>query len=426
MYATIKGYINGTSNTTFEPDRTVTGQEFVKMLLTAMGYQGITIKDAYEAGIKFALLVNNYTKLAVSTEGYLLLRNDVVHLCYSALLVKTADGKMLKDVLVEKGIVNEQDLNRRIICVSEKPAEERSFAWNLNALMPSDENYMFSPLSIKMALAMAATGADGATKDEILNTVRIENLDEFNKSAAQLINEYAENDKVKLNIANSLWLNTDYYKSVDFASTFKDTIEKYYQADSEKVTNADAVKTINDWVDKKTNGKITKLIEDPDFLAYLVNAIYFKGEWAKQFDEGTTAKAAFTDRNGKETELEFMNQTGYFDYYEDGYCQMIRLPYRDGKTSMYVALPAGRDVDLDDGIANMKSTRVKLSLPKFKTEFSIKLIDTLKSMGVTAAFDADQANFKNMFTAAPENIFITDVIHKTFINVDSGNWNWHG
>jgi hypothetical protein len=64
-YAAYKGYINGTSETTFEPERGVTGQEFVKMLLSAMGYQGITIEDAYEAGIKFALLVNNYTKLAV-------------------------------------------------------------------------------------------------------------------------------------------------------------------------------------------------------------------------------------------------------------------------------------------------------------------------------------------------------------------------
>ncbi len=415
-YAADHGYINGTSETTFDPGRTVTGREFVKMLLSSFGYQGITIKDAYEAGIKYALLVNNYTKPAVSTEGYSLLRNDVVNICYSALLVKTAEGKLLKDILIEKGIVDEQQLNSLILAESSDTSE--SFAWNLNNLMPTDKNYMFSPLSIKMALAMAAAGADGATQDEILKVLQIEDLDSFNQASAQIIKEYSENEKVKLNIANSLWLNTDYYKDVDFESSFADIIQKYYQADSEQVNNANAVETVNNWVKNKTNGKITKLISDSDFLAYIVNAIYFKGEWAKQFSEGATQKATFTDRNGKKSELDFMNMTGYFGYYADGSVQMIKLPYKDGKTSMYVAIPSGRVTDLDKNIEKLESKRVKLSLPKFKTEFDIKLIEPLSQLGIHTAFDKDQADFKKMFTNTPDNIFITNVIHKTFINVD--------
>jgi len=213
------------------------------MLLSAMGYQGITIEDVYEAGIKYALLVDNDTKTVVSTDGYLLNRNDVVELCYSAMLVKTAEGKMLKDLLIEKGIVNEQQLNSLLLADSSDA--DMSFAWNLNKLMPADKNYMFSPLSIKMAMAMAAVGAGGATKDEILKNLHIEDLDSYNEQSAQLIKEYSEGEKVKLNIANSLWLNTDYYQNVDFESTFKDVIQKYYQADSEKVNNKDAVETIN-------------------------------------------------------------------------------------------------------------------------------------------------------------------------------------
>ncbi|MDP4132972.1 MAG: serpin family protein [Bacillota bacterium] len=415
-YAAYKGYINGTSDKTFTPDRGVTGQEFVKMLLSAIGYQGITIAKAYEAGIKYELLTNNYTKLAVSTEGYSLIRSDVVGICYSSLLVKNSDGKFLKDILAQKGIVDKEQLESLIS--SESDGETESFAWNLNKLMPTDKNYMFSPLSIKMALAMAAVGADGDTQNEILKVLQIQNLDEFNELSAKLIKEYSENDKVKLNIANSLWLNADYCKDVDFESSFKDTIQKYYGADSSKVNNANAVESVNKWVKNKTNGKITQLISDSNFLAYIVNAVYFKGEWAEQFAPEATRKAEFTDRNGKRTEIDFMNMTGNFYYYEDSSVQMLKLPYKDGKTSMYIAIPQGRTIDLDKYIEKMESKRVKLSLPKFKTEYSTKLIDTLSQMGIHTAFDADKADFKKMFTEISENVFISDVIHKTYINVD--------
>lgn len=415
-YAADKGYIDGTSETTFEPARTVTGQEFVKMLLTAMGYPEIYLDSAYEAGVKFALLVNNYTKLAVSTKGYSLLRNDVVNICYSALLTKTSDGKMLKDVLIEKGLADKDYLHSLIL--SESSDTPRSFAWNLNDFMPTDKNYMFSPLSIKMALAMAANGANGETKDEILKALEIEDLDKFNELSAQLIKDYGENEKVKLNIANSLWLNTDYYKNVEFEKSFENIIMDYYNADSGKVNHSNAVDIINNWVNKKTNGKITKLISDSDFLAYLVNAIYFKGEWAVQFDENATDKAEFTDRKGQKTEIDFMNMTSYFDYYEDDHTQMLKLPYKDGKTSMYIALSDGKASDVDKNIEKMERRRVQVSIPKFKTEFSVKLVDALSEMGIRTAFDEDRADFKSMCTAIPENIFISDVIHKTFISVD--------
>lgn len=415
-YAAGKGYINGTSETTFEPDRGVTGREFVKILLTAAGYQGITIEDAYEAGIKYALLTNNYTKLAVSTDGYRLIRNDVVNICYSSLLVKAPDGRFLKDILIEKGAVGEEVLNS-LILVECGTGQSESFAWNLNEYMPTDKNYMFSPLSVKMAFAMAANGADGETRAEILKIFGIKDLAEFNEFSAQLIKEYSENEKVKLNIANSLWLNTDYYPNVDFEESFKDIIKNYYQGDSEKVNDENAVERVNSWVKNKTNDKITELISDSDFLAYIVNAIYFKGEWAKQFIEGATEKAEFTDRNGKKTEIDFMNMTDYFDYYEDDCVKMVKLPYKDRKTSMYVAIPAEKAVDLDKNIEKMESKRVKLSLPKFKTEFGIKLVDILMQMGIQTAFLPGRADFSSMFTES-DNVFITDVVHKTFINVD--------
>lgn len=415
-YAAQKGYIHGTSETTFEPERTVTGQEFAKMLLTAFGYPEISLDSAYEAGIKFSLLTNEHAKMSVATEGYPLLRNDVVNLCYCALLARMPDGSsFLKDVLIEKGIFDEETLNSLLI--AEKADSAEGFAWQLNALMPKDENYMFSPLSIKIALAMAANGADGNTRDEILKALQINDLDEFNRFSKELIYEYASNEKVNLSIANSLWLNTDTLPGTDFSSEFKEAAGEYYDAEIGTVNNENAVDKINNWVKEKTNEKITSLISEPDFLAYLVNAIYFKGEWAKQFNEGATEKSEFTDRNGNKSETDFMNQTGYFDYYGDDTLQMVKLPYSDGKTSMYIALTTEQS-GLDKYTENMTSKRVALSIPKFKTEFKTELIDHLKNLGITTAFDKDHADLKKMFTEISENAFISDVVHKTFINVD--------
>ncbi len=175
---------------------------------------------------------------------------------------------------------------------------------------------------------------------------------------------------------------------------------------------------LSSWVNDKTKGKITELISDSDFLAYIVNAIYFKGEWAVQFNEGATQKAEFTDRSGKKTEIDFMHHTGYFDYYEDSHVQMLKLPYKDGKTSMYIAIPSSKGLDFDKNIEKMQQRRVQISLPKFETEFSIELIETLSKIGIQTAFNPNKADFKKMFTETTENVFISDVIHKTFINVD--------
>ncbi len=404
-YAAHKGYIKGTSATTFAPERGVTGKEFVKMLLSAMGYKDITMENAYELGVKYGLLDNNYSKLAVSTNGYQLLRNDMVNICYSSLYAKTPDGRSLKEVLADKGVIDINDL-------------DKGFAWNLNKLMPKDKNYTFSPLSIKMAMAMAATGADGQTKTEILQVLNIEDLDGFNESMRQLIKTYSEGDDLQLNIANSLWLNTDYYKDVKFEEAYKDMIANYYNATSQEVDNTNAVEKINSWVKDKTNGKITEIISDSDFLACILNAVYFKGEWAVQFEEEATKKANFTDRNGKVTQTDFMNMTGYFNYYEDPSVQMLELPYKGRKASMYIAIPASRDVNFSKGIENMERKRVQISMPKFKTEFAVTLNDILTEMGIQTAFDKNKADFKKMFTQVVENIYISDVIHKTFINVD--------
>lgn len=414
------GYVNGTGTDTFEPERCVTGRELVTMLLSAMGYEGVTIDNAYDKGVEAQLLVNNFTEAAVQDAAYALNRNDMVSICESALLVKTADGTMLKDVLVEKGVFTIQQFNDVMLCVTPLPQVERGFGWNLNMLMPQDKNYMFSPLSIKLALAMAANGAEGETRQEILSALGIDDLDAFNAQVQGLIAAYGANEDVQLSIANSIWLNRDYAgaQSARFNSGYLKLMADYYAAEADTVTNADGVERINGWIEQKTNGKIKDVLQDSNFLAALVNAVYFKGAWLLQFNEGRTTPDTFISRDGSEKEVDFMHQTGYFDYYEDDMVQMVRLPYEDTDIAMYIALPSVREIDLDRYIEKMESKRVALSIPKFKVEYTTKLQDALQQLGIEKAFASGGAEFTKMIDDYPNNIFVDKVIHKTYINVD--------
>ena len=281
---------------------------------------------------------------------------------------------------------------------SAEPKDELGFSENLNAQMPTDQNYMFSPLSIKMAMAMAANGAKGTTQKEILDATGIADLNKYNESTSQLIKKYKDNDSIKLNIANSIWLNRDSYNDVDFSSTYRTTIQNYFDGEIQKVDAKSAVNTINNWVSQKTNQKITKIINDNDFSAALINATYFKGKWESPFEKSDTKKDTFTDRKNETSQIDFMNQTDYFDYCDSDGVQMVRLPYKDSKISMYIALSDDRTINFEKNIAEMTYTRVALHIPKFQTEYSTRLNDILGNLGIKTAFDKKNADFKPMDT----------------------------
>lgn len=422
-YAYKLGYINGASENTFEPERGVTGRELVKMILSAMKYEGITIENAYDKAVSAALLVNNYTKAAAKNMAYMLNRNDMVNLCSSALLVNAGE-KMLKDILMEKGVFTEKEFTDVMMCALPARNPGNSFAWNMNMQMPQDKNYMFSPLSIKIALAMAANGAEGETQKEILDALAIDDIEEFNAHIKELMAKYEQNEDVKLRIANSIWLNNDYDNAQDakFSEGFAKLAADYFGADVGTVTNADAVGKVNGWVAQKTNDKIKGIISDPKFLTALVNAVYFKGTWLDQFKKGATEPAEFTSRDGSKKEIDFMNQTEYFGYYEDDTVKMVRLPYEDRDIAMYIALEAKpRTAELDSYADKMQYKLVDLSIPKFKIEYEETINDMLETLGISKAFDWKEAKFLGMldnFPVETHPIYISQVLHKTYIDVD--------
>ena len=429
------GYIDGVSETAFAPERTVTGQEFAKILLTVLGYEVTDLEQAYEKGMESDLLSNNFTKSVVA-QNATLLRSDTARLCFSALTAKMPSGTLLYQHLIEKGLYARNDFEG--VLFSGTPIqEETTFADAINnAYMPQDQNYMFSPLSIRMALALAANGAEGETRSEILGAMKTEDLDAFNERAKKLMETYSETDLVKLNVANSIWMNRSKHP-MQFSDAYRTSIADFYHGGAFEVTDENAVKEINSWVSEQTNGKIPTLISSSDFWAYLANAVYFKGQWQMQFNPGATKKETFTDRNGEKKEIDFMHRTGYYRYFENDGLQIIELPYNNREAildengeyagskqydelsvSMFLLIPKeGRVTDAEALLKNetLQSAYVSFSMPKFKTEFSTSLNDIFNALGIKKAF-SEQAEFEKMFESG--NMWITDTIHKTYINVD--------
>ena len=297
--------------------------------------------------------------------------------------------------------------------------------FNILKFMPDDKNYMVSPFSLKMAMSLAANGADGTTKDEILTAFGIDNLDSYNTAAKELIERYEGTSSVKLNVANSIWLNKDVAgKDIKFTDEYKKLVSEYYKGTASEEDAKNIAMKINSWVEKKTNNKIKNLLPEGDakFLSVLVNTIYFKGEWAEQFEEYATKEEDFTDRNGKVEKTDFMHKTERYRFYEDENMKMVRVPYKGGKTAMYLVLPTNEDkMDIATALDNMNSYKVRLSFPKFKTEYSLSFKEILKHIGIEKAFEKWEAEFDEvMFEGVKEgeNVYVDDVLQKTFIEVD--------
>ena len=166
----------------------------------------------------------------------------------------------------------------------------------------------------------------------------------------------------------------------------------------------------------------------------LINAVYFKGRWQNEFNKNATSKDTFTDRNGKESQIDFMHKTSWINYSQEDGVQIIELPYlnREEKfdengeyietnmldldVSMYLMM-ADTDFNPDYILNNaeLSSSYISLSVPKFTVEYSAELNDILKNIGIKRAFQQN-AEFGNMFDNG--NMWITDTIHKTYIKVD--------
>ena len=417
QYAAARNIVVGTGNGNFEPNRFVTGKEFTVMLLKALGYADVSTDTVYGIGVECGLLADNFTKSVVK-EDRALSRSDAVRLCYGALLAKNYSQQLVKDVLIANRIFTEAEFNRAVLCQGVEV--QKTFAEKMNSVMPAGQNYMFSPLSVKMALAMAVNGASESVKAEILELLDIADLEQFNQDAKACIEKYEKQTAIELNITNSIWLNEDVAllkKNAVFDPLFEEIIRDCYFGAVRRTDNKKAVEEVNAWTKEKTKGKIDKIISDADFTALLANAVYFKADWAEQFDPQFTRPAMFHNYDGTATETEFMHDTRYVQYYRQNGIEMVRLPYRNANIAMYFMLTPTEQPNFENIIRNayMENKKVILSIPKFESDFFIDLTEPIKSLGVRQAFgDADP--FPKMVVGEP--LKIDKILHKTYIKAE--------
>ena len=314
-------------------------------------------------------------------------------------------------------------------------AGNTAFATDLYAKLKNEKgNLFFSPYSISTALAMTLAGARGNTAQQMTNVLHFAvPQDRIHPAFAGLeaeLNAIQRKGKVQLSVANSLWPQ----KGDPFLPEYVGLLKRYYGT---SVTPLDYVRasetarnTINDWVEKKTNRKITDLIKPGilDSLTRLVlaNAIYFKGNWVSQFDPKETTDRRFHVAPDKDTKCQSMSREGTYAYAETPDMQVLELPYAGGDLSMIVLLPRKTDgisvlegeltaAKLAKWMKALREREVMVLLPKFKLTCEFGLKKTLTAMGMTDAFN-DKADFSGM--DGTHFLFISAVVHKAFVDVN--------
>lgn len=305
------------------------------------------------------------------------------------------------------------------------------FAWKFFKEVSKGEqqDVFVSPLSVTYALGMLSNGAVGDTQKEILEGLEFRSgkVEDINSLCHQLMIESPKLDKsTKVSIANAVVAN----KNKPLQPDFKNVVEKQYQA---LVTNQDfsspaTLSFINQWASEQTHGMVPKILEriNPDGVSYLLNALYFKGIWYRQFDKKHTKKEAFTKADGTKSQVQMMHQKEQFLIGENEMYQTVVLPYGNGSYEMIVVLPregkklsdvlvAMNGKQWKDNLKNTYSSEVDLKLPRFTSVYNRELNDVLKLLGMNAMFDPSKANLTKMSAVSS---FVSMVLQKAKIEVD--------
>jgi serine protease inhibitor len=294
----------------------------------------------------------------------------------------------------------------------------------------AEGNIIVSPLSVSIAMTMAYNGARGATETAMAAPLGYAGMSRADVNAfyAKLVPALSNADaKVRMRIANSVWSDL----GLEVEPAFLDLNRASFDAEVRTLdfSAPTTVPVINKWVSGKTGGLIPEVLKaplDPDLVMLLINALYFKGAWTEPFDPKRTYDGIFHPAEGVDKPCRMMTADERFLYHSDAKVNALELPYGDSLFSMVFLQPkeatgmAGLIADLADGAWEGwrdKFAPVKgvIHVPKFKSEYGETLNDVLKAMGMGPAFDMG-ADFTGIRKIG--GIFISKVIHNTFVNVD--------
>jgi len=293
------------------------------------------------------------------------------------------------------------------------------------------ENLVVSPFSAAMALALVCEGARGATADACGTTLGMETwpADARRQRISETVRRFEGRVDVELSLASAVWADA----SMEVAPEFRRTAEMSYRAviRSMPLATAAAVAAVNHWADSVTFGRIRTVQNgpfDPLMRMYLANAVYFNGAWLDKFDATQTRPRPFAVGGGTIQPVAAMEQTGNFGYILGAGYQVARLPYRAGKTAMYVVLP-NRGVTRQQLLAALATawpsaaalapTLLHLQLPRMHVEQALDLEPILGALGLSVAFDHARADFSGLGrTRGPRDLAIDQAMQKVFLDVN--------
>ncbi|MGL4632203.1 MAG: serpin family protein, partial [Leadbetterella sp.] len=203
----------------------------------------------------------------------------------------------------------------------------------------------------------------------------------------------------------------------------KSFLAKFYQEDFKSTST---VNKINQWAADNTNQKIEKVLDeiDPEMVMFLMNALYFKGDWTKQFKTENTVSGEF---NGvaKKSKVMFMNQTETFEFLDNENHKIVKLPYGSEKYSMVLVLPKKTMASsinilstggLENTLNSLFNTEIVLKMPKFTLQYSSSLKEVLSTMGIKDAFKPGVANLSKISTQ--KELYVSMVKQDTYLSVD--------
>ncbi len=289
-------------------------------------------------------------------------------------------------------------------------------------------NTIISPMSVLCALAMTANGAKGETQVQMEEVLGM-SVDQLNQAVYTYLNSLPDEEKCKVTLSNSIWFteHARFTPNKEFLQTNAD----YYGAEIyEAPFDHSTVKDINHWIKNKTDGMIENMIQEipASAIMFLINALTFDAEWAQIYEDYQIRGGKFTMEDGQTRYVDYMHSQvndylesehgiGFMKHYKGAKCAFAAFLPKEGMT-VKEFLNTLDGEELARIFANVQNVPVETQLPKFEAEYETSMVEMLKGLGMIDAFDIEAADFSGLGTSEGGNIYIDEVLHKAYINVD--------
>ncbi len=302
---------------------------------------------------------------------------------------------------------------------------------SMREALDQGQNALLSPESVITALALVLDGTAGNTQEELRKSLCGDmDVETFRSRMSEYNNYLTDSRKVQFHLANSIWIRDDERLAVqeDYLKRMKDF---YHAGVYRSAFDSKTVEDINNWVSEQTDRMIPSILDriPGEAMMYLINALCFEGRWSKQYEDAQVSPGqTFTNAKGNKETVTMLESKEY-QYVEDGKAVGVIKSYEGNKYAFMGILPKdGVTVkEYLDGMTGEDFLKlyqghsyhdVLTKIPEFSYDYSTMLKDSLQAMGIQTVFDRWNADLTPMAVRTDEPLFVSNVLHKTHIELD--------